>query len=68
MRVDRIDKRRHIMSDLQKKIKDTLDILNKLKQGQPITEDNMNNIPQVSETQSFKEEEREFDRDSSPEA
>ena len=56
------------MSDLQKKIKDTLDILNKLKQGQPITEDNMNNIPQVKERQSFKEEDREFDRDSSPEA
>lgn len=56
------------MSDLQKKIKDTLDILNKLKQGQPITEDNMNNIPQVSETQSLKGKEREFDRDSSPEA
>ncbi|GET16188.1 hypothetical protein [Ligilactobacillus agilis] len=50
------------MSDLQEKIKDTLDILNKLKQGKHITEDNMNNIPQVSD------KEGEFDPDSSPEA
>ncbi|MGN9066133.1 hypothetical protein [Ligilactobacillus agilis] len=50
------------MSDLQEKITDTLDILNKLKQGKHITEDNMNNIPQVSD------KEGEFDPDSSPEA
>ncbi|MCJ0544033.1 hypothetical protein MMJ53_07335 [Enterococcus cecorum] len=54
------------MSDLQEKIKDTLDILNKLKQGKPITK----KIPQVSdkEPQSFKGKETEFDPDSSPEA
>lgn len=70
MRVDRIDKRRHIMSDLQKKIEDTLGILNELKKGQTITEDSMNKIPQVSDKkpQSFEGEEIVFDPDSSPEA
>ena len=70
MQVDRIDKRRHIMSDLQNKIKRTLGILNTLKQDQHITEDNMNKIPQVSdkEPQLFKGKERVFDPDSSPEA
>lgn len=52
------------MSDLQKKIKRTLVILNKLKKGEHITEE----IPQVSDKQSFKGKEREFDPDSSPEA
>lgn len=52
------------MSDLQKKIKDTLDRLNELKQDKHITE----KIPQVSDKQSFKGKEREFDSDSSPEA
>lgn len=66
MQVDRIDKRRHIMSDLQNKIEDTLDILNELKQDNHITKE----IPQVSdkEPQSFKGEEGVFDPDSSPEA
>ena len=52
------------MSNLQKKIKDTLVILNKLKEGEHITEE----IPHVSDKQSFKGEVREFDPDSSPEA
>lgn len=52
------------MSDLQNKIKLTLGILNDLKQGKTITEE----IPQVSDKQSFKGKEREFDSDSSPEA
>lgn len=56
------------MSDLQNKINDTLGILNKLKQDKHITEDNMNKIPQVLETQLFNGEKSEFDPDSSPEA
>nr|WP_248629920.1 hypothetical protein [Enterococcus cecorum] len=58
------------MSDLQEKIEATLVILKKLKKGEDITEDNMDEMDEitVSEKQSSNGNKGKFDPDSSPEA